>query len=159
LKQRGKGEKKRKIKGKNMKKNKHIILLTLLLASYGCSLEENNDINSIINRNYQRYNQSEVDFDNFAAILKEYSTKINQKEYNSVENIKETSDKFVKNLNERNISKNYPVKATKSEIELFKSLINDLTKWMEKEKITKNLTNYYINKSFGFFVEEIIQKE
>lgn len=133
-----------------------IVFAFLILQS--CTVEKSQDLHSIIENNVKIYqNNKNIDFENIAAIMKNYSHLMNKEKINSIEEIRRFSNSFVTLLKSENISKNYPVKANNKETLFFERLINQILIYLEQEKIENHLYPFYITKTFNYILEESYQ--
>jgi len=133
--------------------------LILSLTLSGCIMTQYNGLHDIINENlvtYEKY--EEIRFENIAAIFKEYSNLANAKEY-KLHEIKTETKKFIKRIETEPISPNYPVQASPREAYVARSFLNDLVKAIERNDVSSNRINGYINQALKIYITEIINHE
>jgi hypothetical protein len=138
------------------------ILKTLILSCLltGCIITQHNGLHNIINKNLIVYQKQElVEFDNVAAIFKEYANLVNSKKYKTTEDLKLDTKKFIERIESSNISNNYPVKASVGEIHIAKEFLKDVIIYLEKQDIASKDFSNYINQALKFYVTEIIYYE
>lgn len=130
-----------------------IVVAFLILQS--CTIEQSPNIHTIIENNIKIYqNNKNMDFDNIAAIMKNYSNLMNKEKFSSIEEIRKFNEIFINSLKKTNISKNYPVKANNHEYLFFKNLINQITNYLEQQRIENYLYPFYVTKTFNYILQE-----
>ena len=134
-----------------------ILILSILLS--GCLTINYDGLHEIIDKNVTVYKNNDGNFSNIAAILKEYSNSIKEQKFKNTKEIKIFTKYFITQIENGNISKNYPVKANKSEIKSTKSIILDTISYIESSKIPSNQYKLYIHQSLKLYVTEIINHE
>lgn len=134
-----------------------ILLLSVLLS--GCLTINYDGLHNVIEKNVIIYKNSDSNFSNVAAILKEYSNAIKEQDFKNTKEIKTFTKYFIIQIENGKISKNYPVKASKSEIKSTKSIIFDTISYIESNKIPSYQYKAYIHQSLKLYVTEIINHE
>ena len=135
-------------------------LLIISCALTGCIINQPVELNTIINENVVTYHSSdEIQFTNVAAIFKSYANLINSKEYENLTALKKDSGVFFKNLENGQISENYPVKANENEINLVRDFVKDLIQFLGDKKIKPEHYQFYINDASNTYVSEIMYHE
>jgi hypothetical protein len=134
------------------------LILSCLLT--GCIISQYDGLHDIINENTTLYQKQEyVDFDNVAAIFKEYANNINNKEYETIRELKLDTDTFIERVKNEDISSNYPVKASAGEIRVIEEFLGDVVTYLEKKGVGSKDFQKYINQALKFYVAEIIRYE
>ena len=135
------------------------LLPTLFLSCMltGCIITQYHSLHDIINENAENYKKHrQVEFNNIAAILKSYSNLINS---NGHKNLKKDTKQFTKNLKKKNISENYPVRASEKEIEIVEKFLEDVIKYANKNGINHIEIHSYINQTLKAYITEILIHE
>jgi len=139
---------------------KFLKILTLSLLLTGCVITQHEGLHPIITKNVIIYQESNnVKFENIAAILKEYAHATQGAKYKNLKELRKATNDFLNEIRGNNISKNYPVKASKSEIAVVKSVLIDTISFIKQSNISVSNFQIYMNKSIKIYVEEIIHYE
>jgi len=135
-------------------------VLTLSLLLTGCVTTQYEGLHPIITKNAIIYQESDnIEFLNIAAIFKEYTYITKSVKYQNIKELKKTTNNFLHEIRVGNISSNYPVKASSSEVAIVKSILIDTVSFIKKRDISANNFQSYMNKSIRIYVEEIVRYE
>jgi hypothetical protein len=138
---------------------KFIQVLAFSIVFSGCITLNYDGLQDVIDKNIKIYKNNDSKFSNVAAILKEYTNNVKNQKFKNTKELKVFTKYFIIQIEKGNISKNYPVKANKSEIKSTKSIILDTISYIEGKNIPNYQYNTYIYQSLKIYIIEIINHE
>jgi hypothetical protein len=138
------------------------LLATFILSCVltGCIITKYDGLHDIINENIEVYQKHEkIEFTNVAAIFKTYAILVNGKEYQNLEELKKDTENFVETLKKKNISNNYPVKASEDELYVAHHFLKDVFYCLRENDVGASHFQEYINQALKVYITEIIHHE